>query len=571
MLVGYVYLAVYCIILFVLSLILGKYIANVFIGKYKFMGIIERPLYRLIQTVNKMSWKEYLFGLLLFNFLGFCLLLILQLSQAYLPLNPQHFGAPKISLAINTAISFITNTDWQAYTPERSIGYFTQMMGFAVENFLSAATGLVVLLVLIRGFIHFEKSTIGNVWKDLIRITLYILLPLPFIFAIVLIYNGSPQNFNQYTIVHTIEQQLHHSQITQTIPQGPVASQEAIKIVGTNGGGFFNANSAHPYENPNAITNFLQSLFILLIPGSLCFTFGLMVKDRRQGYTLFFAVMLVFVCLTAFLMHVEMHGSSFMNLKVDSAMNHLQSGGNMEGKDTRFGIFGSTLFSSATTAASCGATNSSLDSFLPLGGLVPMLFIQLDEIIFGGVGSGLYALLIYVLLSVFIAGLMIGRTPEYLGKKIESFEMKMVVIIVLIIPLLILISTAVSLVLPAGLNGLTTNSGPHGLSEILYAFSSTTHNNGSSFAGLDGSSSYYNYLTAFDMLIGRFGVIACVIALASRLASKKRIPVTSGTLPTHGVLFVIILICVIFIVSALTYVPALALGPIVEHLILFNS
>ncbi|MEN9391153.1 MAG: hypothetical protein RL017_450 [Pseudomonadota bacterium] len=571
MLVGFMCLAAFCIILFISSVILGGYIANVFSGKYKFLNIIERPLYNVIQADYKMNWKEYLFGLLLFNFLGFCLIMLLQMVQQYLPLNPQHLGAPSLDLAVNTAVSFVTNTDWQAYSPEGTFGYLVQMLGLSVQNFLSAATGLAVLLVLIRGFINFEKNTIGNVWKDLIRVTLYILLPLALIFSIVLVYNGSPQNFNPYTIAHTLEQQMQHNSMAQIIPQGPVASQEAIKIIGTNGGGFFNANSAHPYENPNALTNFLQALCILLIPGALCFTFGLMVKDRRQGYTLFFAMMLVFVCLTFFLMYQEMHASYFINSRIDASTNHLQSGGNMEGKETRFGIVGSALFSSATTAASCGATNASLDSFLPLSSMVPMLFIGLDEVVFGGVGSGLYGFLIYVILTVFIAGLMIGRTPEYLGKKIESFEMKMVVIAVLVIPLLILVSTAVSLVIPQGLDGLVTNFGPHGLSEILYAFLSTTHNNGSAFGGLNNASNYYNYVTSFDMLIGRFGIIACVIAMANRLSCKKLIPVTSGTLPTHGVLFIVILICVMFIVAALTYVPALALGPIVEHLILINN
>ena len=580
--VGYINIAIYAVILTILVIPLGIYMSGIYNGRINYLSFLERPIYKVIGVKSNygMNWKEYTISLVLFNIIGAVFLFILLLVQGYLPLNPQHFRAPSWDLALNTAISFITNTDWQNYSGENTMSYLSQMLGLTVQNFLCAATGMTVAIALIRGFIGVETKSIGNFWQDLVRSTLYILLPLSLVFAFGLVKLGVPQNFNQYGSAKLLEpivttNVVNGKKVTkiianQTIPMGPIASQEAIKMLGTNGGGFFNANSAHPYENPNAISNFLQMLAILMIPGALCFTFGSMIVDKRQGYALYTIMMFVFIVATICVMLAEAHGNPLLKqFKIDQIMNTFQSGGNMEGKETRFGVFGSSMFTVATTAASCGAVNTMHDSLMPLGGMVPLFLIQLSEVIFGGVGSGLYTMLAFVILTVFIAGLMIGRTPEYLGKKIESFEMKMIAIVILVTPLFVLSETAISLILPQGIAGIS-NPGAHGLSEVLYAFSSAANNNGSAFAGLNGNTVYYNIMLAIAMFFGRFGVIIPILAIAGSLALKKRIPVTSGTMPTHGIFFLLILVGVIFIVGALTYIPALALGPIVEHLTLFQ-
>ncbi|HLX52295.1 MAG TPA: potassium-transporting ATPase subunit KdpA [Aquella sp.] len=579
--IGYIDLTIFMVVLTLLAIPLGRYITGVFTGSTNFLGVIERPLYKLIGANNEMSWKEYVVGIMLFNLFGILLIFILQLIQGFLPLNPEHLGAPSWDLALNTAVSFATNTNWQAYTPETTMSYLTQMLSLAVQNFLSAATALAVLVVLIRGFIGVEQKILGNVWRDLVRVTLYILLPLGLIVALVLVTLGVPQNFNSYQVAKLLEPQTVSQTVngkttakiitTQKLPMGPIASQEAIKMVGTNGGGFLNANSAHPYENPNIFSNFLEMLAILIIPGALCFTFGKMVGDRRQGYTLYAAMSLIFIVFAICAMWAELKGNPLLKqLPVDQYMNTFQSGGNMEGKEVRFGIFGSGLFAAVTTAASCGAVNAMHDSLMPMGGFVPLFLMQLSEVIFGGVGSGLYGMLVFAILAVFIAGLMIGRTPEYLGKKIESFEMKMVAIVILIVPLVVLVGTAISVVTASGLQGMS-NPGSHGFSEVLYAFTSGANNNGSAFAGLNANTPYYNLMIAAVMFIGRYGVIIPVLAIAGSLAAKKRLKVTTGTMPTHGLLFIGILIGVVLIVGALTYIPALALGPIVEHLTLYGT
>ena len=580
MIIAYIDLAIYIVVLTLLSIPLGRYIASVFNGNISYLSYIEKPIYKLIGKLDDMKWTDYVIGIMLFNVIGIVVLFILQLIQGALPLNPQHLGSPTLDSALNTAISFVTNTNWQSYTPESTMSYLTQMLGLAVQNFLSASTGIVVLIAMIRGFVAVEKGKIGNVWQDLVKTTLYILLPMSLILAFGLVKLGVPQNFSNYqnaqlinpeTITSTVDAKTTtNTYSTQTIPMGPVASQEAIKMLGTNGGGFFNANSAHPYENPNAISNWLEMLAILLIPGSLCFTFGILVGDKRQGYTLYITMTIILIATAILIMSTEFNGNPLFNhLSIDGFMNLLQSGGNMEGKEVRFGVFSSGLFAALTTAASCGAVNAMHDSLMPLGGFVPLFLIQLSEVVFGGVGSGLYGMLIFAILAVFIAGLMIGRTPEYLGKKIESFEMKMVALSILITPLLVLVGTAISVIIAPGLAGMS-NPSAHGLSEVLYAFTSAANNNGSAFAGLNSNTPYYNLMLAFCIFIGRYGVIIPVLAIAGSLSNKKRLTVTSGTMPTHGVLFVGILVGVIIIVGALTYVPALALGPIVEHLILFK-
>lgn len=578
----YLNLVLYLIILIVLAIPLGKYIAGVFENKIGYWGWLERPLYRLLGSSEsaEQNWKQYALSVMAFNILGLIVLFIIQLFQNRLPLNPAHLDKLSWDLALNTAISFVTNTNWQAYAGETTMSYFTQMMGLAVQNFVSAASGIAVVVALIRGFSRASTKQIGNFWSDLVKSTLYILLPLSIIFAIGLISQGVPQNFNSYTEVHLLQPQTITQTIdnkpttqiitTQTLPQGPIASQEAIKMLGTNGGGFFNANSAHPYENPNTISNWLEMLAILLIPAALCFTFGELVKDKKQGYTLFIAMTVMFVVMTIVVMTAEARGNPlFHQFGVDQLFSVLQNGGNMEGKEVRFGIGGSGLFAAITTAASCGAVNAMHDSFLPMGGFVPLFLMQLSEVVFGGVGSGLYGMLVFAILAVFICGLMIGRTPEYLGKKIESFEMKMTALIILVVPLLVLGGTAISLVTSAGLAGLN-NPSAHGLSEVLYAFTSAANNNGSAFAGLNANTTYYNLMLGLAIFVGRFGVIIPVLAIAGSLANKKKLAVTAGTMPTSGVLFISILIGTILIVGALTYVPALALGPIVEHLQLYK-
>jgi K+-transporting ATPase ATPase A chain len=563
-------------------------------GRLTFAAGIEATLYRLcgIKKDEEMGWLNYALALLIFNLLGVLAVYALQRLQLWLPLNPQQMANVSVDSSFNTAISFVTNTNWQGYAGETTMSYLTQMLGLTVQNFLSAATGIVVVIALIRGFVLHTAATIGNAWVDLTRVTLYILLPLSLIFAVFLVSQGVIQNFDAYKVVTTVEATKYDTPKldaagqplkddkgnavtepattqTQTLAMGPVASQEAIKMIGTNGGGFFNANSAHPFENPTPLANFFQMLSIFLIPGALCIAFGRMVGDPRQGWTIFAAMSVIFLVFAVGAMTFEQQGNPVLtSLGADQTATAMQSGGNMEGKETRFGIAESGLFATITTLASCGAVNAMHDSFTPLGGLIPLAAIQLGEVVFGGVGSGLYGMLVFAVMAVFISGLMIGRTPEYLGKKIESFEMKMVSIAILVTPLLVLAGTAIAVITEAGRAGIA-NPGAHGFSEILYALSSAANNNGSAFAGLSANAPFYNVLLAVAMWFGRFGVIVPVLALAGALAAKKRIAVNTGTMPTHGPLFVTLLIGVVLLVGLLNYVPALALGPMVEHLVLW--
>ncbi len=526
---------------------------------------LENALYRLagVDGDASMGWKHYALGILAFNVLGVVVVYALQRLQGVLPLNPQGMAAVSPDSSFNTAFSFVTNTNWQGYGGEATMSYLTQMLALTVQNFFSAATGIAVVYALIRGFVARSSGVIGNVWADLTRVTLYVLLPLSLVFAVFLVGQGVIQNFDAYKDVTTLEA------ARQQIAMGPVASQEAIKMLGTNGGGFFNANSAHPYENPTPLANFLQMLAIFLIPAGLVFAFGRMVGDMRQGWAVLAAMTLLFVVSVMIVTPPEQLGNpQLAALGVDQTQSALQPGGNMEGKEARFGINATTLFAAITTAASCGAVNGMHDSFMPIGGAVPMVLIQLGEVVFGGVGSGLYGMLIFAILAVFIAGLMIGRTPEYLGKKIESFDMKMTSVAILVTPILVLVGTAIAVAADAGRAGIA-NPGAHGFSEILYAFSSAANNNGSAFAGLSANTPFYNALLAVAVWFGRFGVIVPVLAIAGNLALKKRLPVTAGTLPTHGALFVVLLIGSVLLVGLLNYVPALALGPVVEHFMLW--
>ncbi|HJW23469.1 MAG TPA: potassium-transporting ATPase subunit KdpA [Rhodocyclaceae bacterium] len=567
---------------------LGSYIADVMEGRLHLCGSVERPLYRLcgIRQDEEMGWLKYALAILLFNFLGVLAVYGLQRLQAWLPLNPQSLPNVNPDSAFNTALSFVTNTNWQGYGGESTMSYLTQMLALAVQNFLSAATGIAVVIALIRGFARHTAKTVGNAWVDLTRVTLWVLLPISIVYAVFLVGQGSIQNFDAYKDVTTLEITQYdnpkrdeagqpvkddkgnavtepaQTQI-QTLPMGPVASQEAIKTLGTNGGGFMNANSAHPYENPTPLSNFVQMLSIFLIPGALCYAFGRMVGDTRQGWAVLAAMTLLFVVLAVSAMHFEQQGNPLLTqLGVDPAA------GNMEGKETRFGIAESGLFAAITTAASCGAVNAMHDSFTPLGGLVPLIGMQLGEVVFGGVGSGLYGMLVFAIMAVFIAGLMIGRTPEYLGKKIEAYEMKMTSIAILVTPLLVLMGTAIAVMAEPGRAGIA-NPGAHGFSEILYAFSSAANNNGSAFAGLSANTPFYNTLLGIAVWFGRFGVIVPVLAMAGSLAAKKRVSVGAGTLPTHGPLFVVLVMGVVLLVGLLNYVPALALGPVIEHLALW--
>lgn len=572
---------------------LGAYIANVMEGKCRCAGSLENGLYRLcgVRADEEMSWKHYAFAILIFNALGVVAVYAMQRLQLWLPLNPQQLANVSPDSSFNTALSFVTNTNWQGYVGEATMSYLTQIAALAVQNFLSAATGIVVVIALIRGFARHTVQTVGNAWVDLTRATLYILLPLSLIFATVLMSQGAIQNFAAYQEVTTLEvthfeqpkldadgQPLKDekgevlkedaSTPTQTLAMGPVASQEAIKMIGTNGGGFFNANSAHPYENPTPFSNFLQMLAIFLIPTALCYSFGRMVGDTRQGWAVLGAMTVIFVAMAVVAISAEQQGNPLLTkLGADQTVNAMQPGGNLEGKETRFGIADSALFAAITTAASCGAVNAMHDSFTPLGGLVPLVLMQLGEVVFGGVGSGLYGMLVFAVLAVFIAGLMIGRTPEYLGKKIEAYEMKMMSIAILVTPIIVLAGTAIAVLAADGRAGIL-NPGAHGFSEILYALTSAANNNGSAFAGLSANTPFYNTLLGIAVWFGRFGVIVPVLALAGALAAKKRLPVTEGTMPTHGPLFVVLLIVTVLLVGLLNYVPALALGPIVEHLVL---
>jgi K+-transporting ATPase ATPase A chain len=587
----------YIVVLLAAAVPVARYLSAVMDGSSRVVrvfGPLERVLYRVagIDPQREMGWKQYAIATVAFNALGALFLYAILRLQGFLPGNPQQFGAMTPDGAFNTAVSFVTNTNWQDYTPEQTVSYLTQMLGFTVQNFMSAATAIVVVIALIRGFARHTAQTIGNFWVDLTRVTLYVLVPMSAVIAALLMSQGAIQNLKAYDDVPVLHASTYDAPkldaqgnpvkdakgnpvtvrtplVKQTIAMGPVASQEAIKMLGTNGGGFFNANSAHPYENPTPFANFVQVFAILIIPAALCLVFGQMIGDRRQGVAVLAAMTVAFAVATGVEIGAEQAGNPVLAaLHVDQRATALQSGGNMEGKETRFGIAQTGIFTVATTAASCGAVDAMHDSLTPLGGLVPMLLIQLGEVIFGGVGSGLYGMLVFALLAVFVAGLMIGRTPEYVGKKIESYEMKMVSIVVLLTPLLVLVGASIAVLADAGRAGIA-NPGPHGFSEILYAFSSAANNNGSAFAGLSVNTPFYNWLTGIAMWFGRFGTIVPVLAIAGSLAAKKRIAATSGTLPTHGPLFVVLLLGTVVLVGALTYVPALALGPGVEHLMMW--
>ena len=560
---GWVQFFIYFVVLLLCMRPVGIYMARVFTGQAKFLGPVENVIYRLcgVRSEEEMNWRDYTVAMLLFSAVSLLLTYLIERTQQFLPWNPQHLAAVAPDLAWNTAASFTTNTNWQAYTPETTMSYFTQMVGLAYHNFFSAAVGIAVAIALVRGIARRETKLIGNFWVDTTRACLYLLLPICLAYSLVLVSQGVIQNLHPYTAVQTLE----HS--TQTIAQGPVASQEAIKMVGTNGGGFFNANSAHPFENPTPFSNFLQMVSIFLIGAGLTVTLGRMTGSPGHGWAVFACMSILFVAgfVVAYWAeaqpHPLLHG-------VDQHASALQAGGNMEGKETRFGISQSALFATITTDASCGAINSWHDSFTPLGGLIPLANIMLGEIVFGGVGSGLYGILVYVVLAVFIAGLMVGRTPEYLGKKIEAFDVKMCMLYVLIFPLIILTFSAIVAISPLmGLSALT-NHGPHGLSEILYAYTSAVGNNGSAFAGLNANTQWYNLSLGFSMLSGRFLMMIPMLALAGNLAQKKSVPPSPGTFPVNTTLFTILLTGVILIVGALTFFPALSLGPILEHLLL---
>jgi K+-transporting ATPase ATPase A chain len=588
-------LALFLGLLLVAAWPLGIWLARLSSGNLpNWMQRLEAPLYRLAGTSTKesMNWSHYALAVLAFNALGVLVVYALQRLQVALPLNPAGMAAVSPDSAFNTALSFVTNTNWQGYGGEATMSYLTQMLALAVQNFFSAATGIAVVFALFRGFAARSTGVIGNFWVDVTRITAWLLVPLSLVFAIFLVGQGVIQNFDAYKDVTTLEatsyqvpkngpdgqalkddkgnpvmQDLKTS--TQTLAMGPVASQEAIKMIGTNGGGFFNANSAHPYENPTALSNLLQMLAIFLIPAALCFAFGREVGDQRQGWAVLAAMTVMFVIAVVAITPAEQAGNPLMGaLGVDQTASSLQSGGNMEGKETRFGINASSLFAVITTAASCGAVIAMHDSFTPLGGMVPLVMMQLGEVVFGGVGSGLYGMLIFAILAVFISGLMIGRTPEYLGKKIEAHEMKLTSIAILVTPIVVLVGTAIAVLAGAGKAGIA-NPGAHGFSEILYALTSAANNNGSAFAGLSANTPFYNTLLGLAVWLGRFGVIVPVLAIAGALAAKKRLPVTAGTMPTHGPLFVTLLIGTVLLVGLLNYVPALALGPVVEHLMLW--
>jgi K+-transporting ATPase ATPase A chain len=591
-------LALFLVVLLALAWPLGLLLTRVADGTSAsgpgWLGSIEGALYRVagVRAGEGMDWKTYALALLAFNALGALVVYLLQRVQAWLPLNPQGLGNVSPDSAFNTAVSFVSNTDWQGYGGEQTMSYLTQMLALTCQNFFSAATGIAVVFALIRGFCAMSAASIGNFWVDLTRITLYVLLPLSLLFSVFLLGQGVIQNFSSYQQVQLIEplsytqpkagldgQPLKDPQghavtetvatTTQSVAMGPVASQEAIKLLGTNGGGFFNANSAHPYENPSALSNFGEMVSIFLIPAALCFAFGQLVGDRRQGWAVLAAMTMLFIVMAACVMHAEYQGHPALQaLGVDQQASALQSGGNMEGKEVRFGINASALFAAITTAASCGAVNALHDSFTPLGGAVPMLLMQFGEVIFGGVGSGLYGMLVFAIMAVFIAGLMIGRTPEYLGKKIQAHEMKMTSVAILVTPVLVLAGTAIAVLADDGKAGIA-NPGAHGFSEMLYAFSSAANNNGSAFAGLSANTPFYNSMLAIAMWFGRFGVIVPVLAIAGSLAAKQRLHVTAGTMPTHGPMFVALLIGVVVLVGVLNYVPALALGPMVEHLQLY--
>ncbi len=592
---GFLQIALYVVVLIALAKPLGSYMARVYqdesVGLNRWFAGGERLFYRLsgIKPEQEMRWTQYAAAVLVFNLLGLLAVYGLQRFQDVLPLNPQGLSAISPDSSFNTAVSFATNTNWQGYGGETTMSYLTQMLGLSVQNFVSAASGMAVLVALIRGFARRNTDTIGNFWVDLTRSTLYILLPLSLLLAVVLVGQGVVQTFKPYQTVSLQEaisyqapkldadgkavmdaegKPVTETVVTneQTLALGPAASQVAIKQLGTNGGGFFNVNSAHPYENPTPLSNFLEMLAILLIPAALCYTFGVMVGDTRQGWVLLAAMTLVFVALVFVAVPAEQSGNPALTaLGIDQSASDQQAGGNMEGKETRFGIVNSALWATVTTAASNGSVNAMHDSFTPIGGLVPMFLMQLGEVIFGGVGSGLYGMIVFAIVAVFIAGLMIGRTPAYLGKKIEAYEMKMAAVIILVPPLVVLGGTAIALMLDVG-KASVFNPGAHGFSEVLYAFSSAGNNNGSAFGGLSANVPFYNFMLGLAMLFSRYWLMVPVLAIAGSLAAKKTVPFGAGTLPTHTPLFAVLLIITVLMVGALTFVPSLALGPIVEHL-----
>jgi len=564
-------IVLFMVVLLALAKPLGSYMAKVYQGERTFLNRIVEPIERFIYRISgidpkiEMDWKVYAIAMLTFNVLGLLFVYALQRLQGILPLNPQGLGAVSADSSWNTAISFASNTNWQGYGGEVTMSYLTQMLGLSVQNFVSAAAGMAVLVAFIRGIVRHTTNAIGNFWVDLTRSTLYILLPLSIVLALALVSQGVVQTFSEYKTVNGLQ-----SSAEQNLPLGPAASQIAIKQLGTNGGGFFNVNSAHPFENPTPFSNFLEMLAILIIPAALCYTFGKMVGDTRQGWTLLIVMTIIFVALLSMAVWSEQGGNpAFTAMGIDQTQTNINPGGNMEGKEVRFGIVNSALWATATTAASNGSVNSMHDSYMPLGGLVTMWLMQLGEIIYGGVGSGLYGMLAFVIIAVFVSGLMVGRTPEYLGKKIEAYEMKMASIMILIPVFVVLTGTAVALMSEAG-RATIYNPSTHGFSEVLYAFSSAGNNNGSAFAGLGANTPFYNTILGFAMLIARYWLAIPALAIAGSLASKKKVPAGAGTLPTHTPLFIAWLIGVIVIVGALSFLPALALGPIVEHLMVFK-
>jgi K+-transporting ATPase ATPase A chain len=576
--VGMLQIILYCLTILILIKPLGWYMAMVYeakpCGLNQLFAPIERFIYKIshVSIDQEMGWKTYLWSMLIFNLLSILIVYSIQRLQFYLPLNPNAFSGVKPDLAFNTALSFATNTNWQAYSGETTMSYLTQMLAFTVQNFLSAATGMSLLVAMIRGIAGQATQKLGNFWVDMVRSTLYILLPLAFILSLVLVSQGVIQNFKPYQTIHLMQPLSPQQLDTQIIPMGPVASQVAIKQLGTNGGGFFNTNAAHPFENPTPLTNFVEMISLLLIPAALCYTFGMLVKDKRQGWALIVAMFIMYLPLTCLTIYQEQIGNpAFAQLGIDQTPQpDLYPGGNMEGKEARFGIVNSGLWAATTTATANGSVNSMLDSYTPLGGLIPLWFMHLGEVVFGGVGSGLYGMLMLVIITVFIAGLMVGRTPEYLGKKIEPFEMKMASIGVLVMPLIVLLFTAIASTIPMGISSIS-NPGTHGMTEMLYAFTSMVTNNGSSFAGLNANTFFYNTVGGIAILIGRYWLAIPVLALAGSLAKKKSAPSGLGTFTTHTPLFIVLLILDIFILSALSFFPALALGPIVEHLMLWSQ
>lgn len=574
---SFIQICLYLLVLFACVKPLGAFMARVYQDRTPFLGRvfggIERGLYHLagVDRKREMTWCEYASAVLMFSIAGFVAVYGIQRLQGFLPLNPASVASVSPDSSFNTSVSFVTNTNWQGYGGESTMSYLTQMLALTVQNFVSAAVGMSVLVAFLRGFTRNSSSTLGNFWVDLVRSTLYILMPLSVILAVALVSQGVVQTFGPYVSVQLLEPTADvEGKVfdTQTIAIGPAASQIAIKQLGTNGGGFFNANSAHPLENPTPLSNLLEMLALLLIPSALCYTFGEMVGDRRQGWAMLGAMSLIFIPLLVGAVAAEQQPNPrFAGMGVDQVASAGHSGGNMEGKETRFGIANSAIWGVATTAASNGSVNAMHDSFMPLGGLIPMWLMQLGEVVFGGVGSGLYGMMVFAIVAVFIAGLMVGRTPEYLGKKIGAFEMKMAMLAILLPCGMVLIGTACALLSTSG-RATIFNSGPHGFSEVLYALSSAGNNNGSAFAGLGANSPYYNGLLGLAMLIGRFWVLLPVLAIAGSLVEKKTIPTGPGTLPTHTPLFVLLLVGVVLVVGALSFFPALALGPIVEHLML---